>query len=313
VSGLTPIEIFAIVLVVILCAVMAGVGLLLLQGLRRRRDQLRGELSGKPEAIGDRAFNRIAMARREADLLASQGAEVPRARELIGEAQAAFDGRQFDRAYEIAQSAHETLVAARQRPPSASRPIAPAASGETREAPPAPGSATAPPEAAAPPAPKLPAHRAESQFQLRLLEEDLARAQSDRANDGRTLRAKALSVQAQQAFDRSDYAEAFRLALKGRREAGGAVETLAPPPTRPKGAGGPGPAAGAPEGASDAALAAAAVASADRCPDCGHPMTAGDAFCRGCGTPRKGATCAQCGAERTPADTFCGRCGASFA
>jgi hypothetical protein len=286
VTELSSAEIFAIVLIVVICAAMAGVGLLFLQRLRRRRDQLRGELSQRPEAVGDRAFNRIAMARREADLLSSQGMEISRARELVGEAQASFDSRKFDRAYELAQSAHETLVAARRQPASAPRPAAFTAAEGARDTRPKATDAPVPSEAI-PPAPKIPAHRAESQFQLRLLEEELARARSTRANDGHTLQAQALFAQARQAFDRADYAEAFRLALKGRREAGGSVEALAPPP-RGKPAGGTGPAEASEVAPNeDLALAAAAVASADRCLECGHPMTSEETFCRGCGSPRK--------------------------
>ncbi|MGP8078596.1 MAG: zinc ribbon domain-containing protein [Thermoplasmata archaeon] len=310
--GLTSTVIFGIVLVVIVCVVLIGVGLLLLQRLRQRRDQLRGELSHRPEAIGDRAFNRIAMARREANLLAAQGVPVPRARELVGEAQASFDAREFDRAYALAQSAHETLVAARQRPstPSAAD-LGPATDHrpETRS----PGPSVSPADVGVPPAPKIPPHRAEAQFQLRLLKEELPGVGGGRANDGRRLRAQALSTQAQQAFDRSDYAEAFRLALKGRREAGASVETLAPPPSPigPAGTVAEGdPSAGAP---SDPIQAATELASADRCPSCGHPTRPQDAFCRGCGVPRAGPKCPQCGAERLPSDAFCAKCGQPFA
>jgi hypothetical protein len=298
VTGLTGTEILAVVVVTIVCIALVAVMLSVLQRLRRRRDQLRGELSRRPEALSDRAFNRIAMARREADVLNRQGTDTNRPRELIGEAQAAFDRRDFDRAYTLAQSAHETLVAARQRPPSA----APATPPPARD-----GPASPPAEAAAPPpASRLPAHRAESQFQIRLLEDEVARARTSRPKDGRTLEAGALLEQAQQAFGRADYAEAFRLALRGRREAGGSVEALpAAPSARSTG----GTAAGRP----DPATVADALASANRCPSCGHPMSANDAFCRGCGTPRATATCPKCGTERLPSDTFCGRCGASFA
>jgi hypothetical protein len=302
VTGLTSEEILAIVVITVVCIAMVGVGLLLIRRLRQRRDQIRGELSGRPEAVSDRAFNRIAMARREADVLSGQGTNVPRARELVGEAQAAFDGRQFDRAYALAQSAHETLVAARQRPPTARPPGAPAgpAIDPGFVAPVAAG-----PTPIVPPAPKIPAHRAEAQFQLRLLEEELARPTPKRPSDA-TARAQAFYGQAQQAFDRADYAESFRLGLKARRAAGGALETLAPPPM----AGSRGGVAGVPP--DDPAQAAEALASLDRCPSCGHPTRPEDAFCRGCGASRKAPACPKCGAPRLPNDTFCGRCGASF-
>lgn len=284
-TGLTSTELFGLVVVVVLCVVLAAVGLIMLQRLRRRRDQLRGELSHRPEAVSDRAFNRIAMARREADALAGQGIEVPRARELVGEAQAAFDSRQFDRSYELAQSAHETLVAARQRPPrpAAAAPVSSAPLGAQpppADVPSAPVGGSA--DAAAP---RLPAHRAESQFQLRLLKEELDRiAQRNGGDVGEAARARGLYAQAQAAFDRQEYAEAFRLALKGRREAGSSVETLAPPARGTSSA----PAV-APSGSvvpADPEQAADVLAASDRCPECGHPMTADDPFCRGCGIPR---------------------------
>ena len=66
-----------------------------------------------PRIRQDRAFNRIAMARREADLLTSSGVDVASAQDLIAQAQGAFDHQDFDRAYVSAQSAHELLVSAR--------------------------------------------------------------------------------------------------------------------------------------------------------------------------------------------------------
>ncbi|MFY9717717.1 MAG: zinc ribbon domain-containing protein [Thermoplasmata archaeon] len=308
-SALTSDEIFGIVVVVVISVALAGVGLILLRRLRLRRDQLRGELSGRREAVSDRAFNRIAMARREAGVLATQGTDVPRARELVGQAQASFDARQFDRAYELAQSAHETLVAARQRPPPPLATSPPAIPGPVPRPPPSSPSVSAAPASTVPSA-KIPPHRVESQFQLRLLGDEVARGEADPKLSGRAKRAKVLLGQAQQAFDRGDYAESFRLALKGRREAGGSVETLAPPPST----GTATDLTGGAEGGrpTDPAQTAAAFASSDRCPNCGHPSRSEDAFCRGCGTPRKGSTCPQCGAERLPTDVFCAKCGASF-
>lgn len=303
-TGLTSEEILAIVVIVVVSIAMAGIGLLLLRRLHQRRDQIRGELSHRPEAVADRAFNRLAMARREADVLGQQGVPSPRARELIGESQAAFDARQFDRAYGLAQSAHETLVAARLRPAPAARSVDPPPPARAVEP---PGPIDSPP--APPPGPKIPAHRAEAQFQLRLLNEDLARTRTGRTKDA-TARAQAFRDQAQQAFDRGDFAESFRLGLKGRRAAGGSVETLAPP----VGGGAAAPDRNEPEiPDNDPARSADALASADRCPHCGHPTRADDAFCRGCGTPRTRAACEKCGAPRLPTDVFCARCGASFA
>jgi len=111
----TTLEIELIVFIVVLAAILAGVFLYLQRRLRQRRSALLSDLNDRPVLNQDRAFNRIAMARREAGILVGQGFDVHRAQELIAEAQGAFDTRQYDRAYQVAQSAHEALVNARQQ------------------------------------------------------------------------------------------------------------------------------------------------------------------------------------------------------
>jgi hypothetical protein len=306
---LTPTEIVAVTVIVVLAAIVAGLMLYLIRRLRERRAKLLGELHDRPELVQDRAFNRIAMARRESEILARQGGDVSRARDLIAQAQGAFDTRSYDRAYQLAQQAHEALVHARQASP-LRRDEPPA--GPTRASPPSavpvPPAASAGP-AASPPATGIPKNRAESQFQLRLLDSDLDAARSARAKAAVVREAARIRNEAGGAFDRGDFTEAFRLALKGRRALGAPVEGL--PVTASLG--GPGATASAGGGASDATLTAERVASADRCPECGYPALSGDTYCRGCGVPRTPATCAQCGTVRKPTDTFCGRCGTRFA
>jgi hypothetical protein len=242
------------------------------------------------------------MARREAEVLERQGRDVSRARELLATAEREFGLRQFPAAYEHAHAAHEALVAERRHasPPPAPRPRAPA--------PPSAGGvlerAFAPSSAPSEPPRGLPKNRAESQFQLRLLEADLAKAKERRAGEAGTVAASELYGEAQAAFSREEYTEALRLALRGRRQVGGAVETVAL-----------GSSAAKPEpesAAQDLAAAAEAVAGRDRCARCGHPSLPGDTFCRGCGAPRTLLACPKCGAARTPSDGFCGRCGLSF-
>ncbi len=316
-SGLSSYQTEALVVGVVLSIVLMAVAFFILTRLRRRRDRLRGGATSSPAVASDRAFNRLTMARTEADLLGRQGGDVRRARELIGLAEASFGRREFDRAYDLAQSAHETLVAARRGP------------RETAAAPPEPGSAapSGPPLASAAPAhpPRIadpagvpanapvstvPKNRVESQFEIHLLDSELEDARRTRPRQASTKRAEALRAEAQAAYDRSDFTEAFRLALRGRREAGGKVETLAPGPARPVGGerepAGPGSA-----GVNPAAVAEEA-AGAGRCPQCGHPNLPSDTFCRGCGTPVAPAVCPQCSAARRPIDTFCGRCGQKF-
>jgi len=291
-TGLTSNEITVLVAVLLVCIVLVALGLVLIQRIRRRRDQLRIELSSRPELVSDRAFNRLAMARREIDVLAGQGGDVERARDLVAQSQAAFDSRDFPRSYELAQTAHETLVAARKRPlPTGGRPaagpvVAPAATADP----------------AAPPPSGLAPHRAESQFQMRLLEQSL---DSVPPSDGRRKEATALLGQARTAYDRAEYGDAFRLALRGRRALGASIEALP--------AVGPRPPAGGATSPADPTQLAEATAASERCPLCGYPMRADDAFCRGCGAPRTDASCPACGASRAPSDTFCGKCGKPFA
>jgi len=272
----------------------------LLRSYRQRRLQaLRGDTSN-PTFASDRAYNRLALARREADLLAAQGVDVDRARQLIDLAKRSLDARDADRAYDLAQAAHETLVTARREP---LRPHDP-----SRETPaPAPsGGASVPPTsgpAGASPTPTVPKNRAEAQFQLRLFEQDLVTAGKSAPTAQPSAGARELYVQAHAAFSRGDYAEAFRLSLRGRRRVGGRVESLGPPAHGvPQGSGGG-------SAAPNPVLAAEEVAAQERCPACGHPTVAGDAFCRGCGAARTPAVCPSCGGPRTPKDAFCGRCG----
>ncbi len=296
--GLTGSELTALVIIVILIIFVIGIFLYLSQRLRARRDQLLTELKGRPELVQDRAYNRLAMARREAEILARTGTDIRSSQALIAQSQAAFDLRDYSRSYELAQSAHESLVNARGKVGpsplpgggSSSQPlptITPSGSGTTAGVTPAPSS--------------LPKNRAESHFLLGLLNQEVAAAP---ASAGPTLEAASLRDQSQAAFDRGDYSESFRLALKGRRALGGHVESLPPTP-------GVGAARAMGDGA-DAAGTAEAVAGAARCPACGHPTLSSDTFCRGCGRPLTSPTCSSCGAPRTPADVFCGKCGASF-
>ncbi|MGD0250116.1 MAG: zinc ribbon domain-containing protein [Thermoplasmata archaeon] len=313
-SDLTSTEIILIALVVVLGVVVVAVLLFMMRRLRQRRAQLLHDLTDRPDLIQDRAFNRLGMARREAELLSRQGADVGRARELIAQSQAAFDNRNYEKAYQSAQMAHESLVDARRKttqfgPLPGGAPPRPAAGTPAAAPGPTPTPRATP--AATPTPSAMPRNRAESQFQLHLLNQELETARQAQPRAAATIEANDLKTRGQAAFDRADFTEAFRLALKGRRALGGAVEALPPTPaTHSEGA--PLPNGGAGTASLDAAQTAERVAGGEHCPECGYPALAGDAFCRGCGTPRVPSTCLQCGAPRTPADTFCGRCGAMF-
>ncbi len=310
-----------IAVIVVLGVAVAGVLLLTLRRLKERRAKLLSELSTSPRLVPDRAFNRLEMARREAGILGRQGVDTSRARTLIAQSQAAFDQGQFTRSYELAQSAHEELVHARQTgTPLSGRPATPAPASSPASPvggafpPPAAPSPSAPPISSGAgadlgppaPAPRLATNRAESQFQLRLLDSDLDAARANRGSAPAIATATALRSQAQQAFDKTQYTEALRFALRGRRELGGKVETLAagpasvPVPVGPNG------------DAGDAEAVAERAASGSRCPQCGYPTRANDVFCRGCGRPFTPSACPNCGTPRAPTDTFCGKCGTRF-
>jgi hypothetical protein len=299
---------------VVLSIVVVGLLLYMLKRLRKRKARILSDLDDRPELNQDRAFNRLSMARRESEILSRQGVDVHRAQELIADAQAAFDNRQFDHAYQSAQSAHEALVNARRQGPmpTTGAPVVPAASPNrpvpTTTARVGPSATTA--SSQPPPITPIPKNRAESQFQIRLLEDELAGLPTRRAQDHTATEARALKGQASAAFEHGDYTGAFRLALRGRRALGSTVESL---PATPSGS------TAVPNGrtddvaaAADPAQAAEAVAGGERCPDCGYPTLPGDAFCRGCGRPRLAGHCATCGAPRVKDEPFCGRCGARF-
>ncbi|MFI5413759.1 MAG: zinc ribbon domain-containing protein [Candidatus Lutacidiplasmatales archaeon] len=312
-ASLDSTEIVALVFVVVLSIIVAGLLLYLLRRLNRRRAKILSDLADKPELNQDRAFNRLAMARRESSILAGQGVDVHRAQELIGEAQGAFDTHQYDRAYRIAQSAHEALVNARRLgalPATTPLPSKGPGPFPTLGATSGPGPADAGTVPPAPLAPAIPKNRAESQFQIRILTDELDAVKGRRARDPAVGEAAALKSQASMAFEKGDYTNAFRLALRGRRALGGAVEGLPAPGSAPTGLA-RGSANGSPP-STDATQTAEAVAGAERCPDCGYPALAGDSFCRGCGRPRTSLACPSCGAPRAADEPFCGRCGARF-
>jgi len=314
VATLSSLDIALIAFVVVLAVIVVGLLVYLLKRLRARAAQLRGELENTPVLSQDRAFNRIAMARRETSVLVGQRVDVHRAQEIIAEAQGAFDIRQYDRAYQLAQSAHESLVNARAQ---GSRVVgAPLPSKGSEPKPvttPIAGSApsSTSPAAESTPRPTIPKNRAESQFQLHLLRDELTALSPSAAQDPKAIEAASIGDQASAAFDREEYTEAFRLALHARRALGDVIESLPPPGTSSAAA----PVKGAANGSAtgpDAARTAETVADAERCAECGYPMLANDPFCRGCGRPRGPLTCPTCGATRGADEPFCGQCGNRF-
>lgn len=306
-GSLSPTVLEAIVLIVVLAAVGAGLMLYLIRRLRARREQLLHELRDSPVLLKDRAFNRLAMARREAEILARSGVDVTTAQGLMKQAQSSYDLHSFDRAYEQAQSAHEALVNARRG--TAPRLLTPSPASTAVPVSPRPFVAADAPRP--PPAAPIPKNRAESQFQIHVLDGELEAARTARPNDPTVSSAASIRGDAGAAFDRGDFTDAFRLALKGRRVLGGRVEALAPSPgarAMPTVGGG---VVTADDDTPD--VLAERTAGAARCTNCGYPLLNDDAFCRGCGKPMADPKCPQCGTPRLAGDTFCGRCGYRYA
>jgi hypothetical protein len=316
-----------LLLIVVLVAVALGVMLYAIRRLKARRAQLLSQLQDAPDLVEDRAYNRLRMAKSEVDILERQGTDVTRARVLLQSAQEAFDQHNYPSALSRAQSAHETLIALRQGAgPTGSR-LPDRPGGSLRAEDPGPGTGTlnlrpavdltqAPPLTGEPrdPAPipgsqnAAPRNRSESRFQISVLTDEIAQGRTTRPKDPTVAEAETLRVQASAAYDRAEYTEALRLALKARRRIGGRLETLPPSPTSGRSdteLSGSGP--------SSAMEVAARTAGSARCPQCGAPMTSADKFCRGCGAPRSPRSCPQCHQLAQPGDTFCGNCGSSLA
>lgn len=310
-------------LLIVAAVIVVVVGFELLQRLRHRRSQLVADLSSSPVFADDRAHNRIRIARSELTVLQREGTDVPRAAELLDEAEAALQHRQNVEAVRLAQQAHGMLVDARQSGMAAS--AAPAISlPPARAAPPPAGGARAGPAATgrfppggatADPAPvagtasddpaKPPKNRMEAHFQMTLLVEQLQTGRELRPTPPGWSEAEQLRNGAQAAYARADYTEALRLALRGRRRLGAPIETLAPPPragASPSASGDRIPPAPGPGGG-----------TRGRCARCGRPTPSEDRFCRGCGASLRASTCPRCQGTIGPEDTFCGLCGSPLA
>ncbi|MCI4350048.1 MAG: zinc ribbon domain-containing protein [Thermoplasmata archaeon] len=284
-----------------------------LRRLRKRRATLAKELSDSPALLPDRAFNAIAIARSEASVLTREGFDVQRQVERLNEAQGLSDRHDYLAAVALARSVHDTMVQIRRTgvvpatasgsggaTPSAAATRSARAGGPSSEGfrpellptelGPEPADDATDPDV--PASMRLPKNRVESQFELELLTDELGRTPPTNTALGE---ATALRTQASAAFGQSDYTEALRLALRGRRRLGSKVDGLASP---------------ASPGARSTGPAAATGPLTPRCSACGQELRPDDVFCRACGAPRPGGNCPRCGAAFEGADQFCGRCGA---
>jgi hypothetical protein len=304
-----------IALLIVAAFVVVAVGALLLLLVRRhyqaRITALKGRLQDSPEFIDDRSYNQLKIAKAEAAALARQGVDIAMANNAIADAESAGRRRDYESAYRSAQLAHELLVHARTRAapgatvvprsPSMSDPTGPSTLPTTSNASaaPAPFRADAGANAGdpAPPAPRLAKNRAESRFQIGLLQGEVDRAATSRPEDAVVEEGRQAVLAAQAAYDQADYTGALRLALRGRRKLGAEIESLPAPTTRIP----PTPAAPTTVGPAGTAP----------CATCGRPLKASDRFCRGCGAARTPTACPSCGTPVESGDKFCPGCGAT--
>lgn len=309
-----------IALSVIAVVVILVSGMYILRRVRARRAELAGDLERSTRFLEDRAYNQARIAKAEADVLERRGVDVRAPRRLLDQAEAALGRHDGDDGLRLARSAHELLVKLKDAPGPAPAPRtsprgpeAPGSAGGDLPVPAAWAPSTSPGASDGsdgPPRPSpLPRNKAESRFQMKLLATEVDAAERDRPGAAPTTEARGLLAEAEAAFGRGDFTGALGLALKGRRKAGGRLETLPPPPgkahpaeplpaERPANAGIPSP--------DDL------DASSSPCPACDAPVKAADRFCRACGAPRVADRCPQCGSPIVAADRFCGGCGRSL-
>ncbi|MFZ1022937.1 MAG: hypothetical protein WAN87_02230, partial [Thermoplasmata archaeon] len=238
-----------LLIIVILVAVALGVMLYAIRRLKARRAHLLSQLQDSPDLVEDRAYNRLRMAKSEVDILERQGTDVTRAQALLQSAQEAFDQHNYPSALSRAQSAHETMIALRQGAGSGGSRLPDRSSSSLRLDDPGlwSGASSLRPAVdltqSSPAAGRFddsgaslglqnapPRNRAESRFQISVLTDEIAQARQTRPKDSAVAESDAIRVQASAAYDRAEYTEALRLALKARRRIGGHLETL-PPPT----------------------------------------------------------------------------------
>ena len=149
-----------------------------------------------------------------------------------------------------------------------------------------------------------PKNMMEAHFQISLALDELEQARGSRSSSSGFREAEALRSRGQAAYDRQDYTEALRLALRSRRALGTRIEALPISPSPPGGASsasGVRPPTSVPE----------PTATGLTCTRCGRTVAPTDQFCRACGASVVPTVCANCGSPLTAEDRFCGRCGAT--
>lgn len=344
-SALTENQIIGITLAII-CLALFAIWILRAMGLRRKRflKEMRGATAESP---GDAAHNQILTTRAILDRLESQGNNVAAPRALLEEAQEKFDAGRYAPALQLARQARSMLntQATTGGSPSSSRVRVPV--GTPRKAQKeemlyrdiAQGNRRSPrggtespasrsmddseipepdPSASGPTIPELrktvPKNQLESRFEINLLVESL-----EGRPESAFPEARKLLTAARRSFERADYSEALRLALRGRKALGTGTEetiTLSPgtlvenPPETPL------PSAArssAPSAAGDVVPepdTGGTRSTTVRCSRCDQENPASNKFCRGCGKPLAEPVCPRCQKPILSEDAFCGVCGA---
>ena len=303
----------------------------------------------------DRAFNSLNAARALLEVVRREGGAVADAEALISRAQMKYDARRFEECSDLTRNAQEKLAKARKvalagTPPPSMAPTNPPVPKAPRAAeppglvPPGPGvtapaaipprrglpleSETTPPADAAEVGSeegaselerfkmRMPRNDLEARFLLRSLKDDLAHAGGSGVEASRLREAQNWAARSDQAFERKDYTDSLRLAIRGRRTLEGSGPVTGIPVS-------PGTVVETPAAQPSSSLqrssgplapasvsAGAKGASTLRCARCGRENLSSDRFCRGCGGPLNPPRCPRCQAEMTSDDAFCGSCGA---
>jgi Double zinc ribbon len=308
-----------LVIGIVLVGVVVLVFVYLLNQLHNRKSDARLKME-TTMPVEDQAFNQIRIARAGADRMARDGFDVDSVRASLDGAEATIRSGNPREALRVAKNASEKMMEIRSRGPSGGA-VAPNPSAQPSVAPLTFAGPTGPSasfasalsgspdpsggEAEAVPArPKLPAHQVEARFALQMLASDLDRTPPKNGKAAARKEAVQLQGQAQDAYDRKEYTEAWKLALRGRRRLGGEIESVAPRPLL-----------SAPSGPTpvEAASGELTTPSSTPCPKCGKSNGPEDRFCRACGTTLAAPKCARCGRANDPTDQFCGTCGSPLA
>ncbi len=168
---------------------------------------------------------------------------------------------------------------------------------------------------------KRPKDYMESRFMLTALKNDLAAMPAERQSSPEVKEAGNWAQKGQACFDRKDYTESLRFAMRGRRLLGGAgIATISvgagtvvdsPPseasPTSLRSSAPP-PSAVVPGEAPSPTARVKLV-----CERCGRNNAPSDRFCRSCGAPVSPPKCPRCQKPVEPDDRFCHGCGAPLA